>query len=89
MIGALALFMLSGGARFSSVTLTLFSQAVFLDQQIVMMNLVEIVVELEKGPRMPEAMVTGKPQLTPLNAIFLADGYDILAGATGKWLIGG
>ena len=32
-------------------------------------------------------MVTGKPQLTSLNAVFLTDGYDVPVSATGKYLI--
>ena len=38
----------------------------------------------EEGPYTPEAIVTRTPQLTSLNAVFLADGYDVPASATGK-----
>ena len=49
------------------------------------MNVLEnnITVE-EEGPHMPDTMVTGKPQLTSLNADFLTDGCDVPANATGK-----
>ena len=44
-------------------------------------------ITVEEGPHTPDTIVTGKPQLMSLNAVFQVDGYDEPASATGKWLI--
>ena len=52
------------------------------------MNFLENIITVEEeSPHTPATMVTGKPQLTSLNADFQTDGYDVPASATGKWLI--